>query len=183
VAKLTDKQRLFVEHYLQCWNATEAARRAGYRHPNKVGPRNLVKVGIREIIGQRLQAMAMDADEVLAHLASIARGSAADIVQTDAGPQGVIDLAKAEKSGALHLVKKLEWTKGYLRVEFYDRLEALELLGKAHRLFVDRKEHSGPDGGPIQHAATVTIFIPENERDDRDPTAAGATDPVPGDTS
>lgn len=45
--KLTNKQRAFINYYLgeSKMNATDAARRAGYKHPNKQGPDNLVKLG------------------------------------------------------------------------------------------------------------------------------------------
>jgi phage terminase small subunit len=53
--ELTPKQRVFVLAYLEDLNATDAARRAGYAHPNKQGPRMLVNVGISNAIeaGQR----------------------------------------------------------------------------------------------------------------------------------
>lgn len=41
--------------------------------------------------------------------------------------------------------------------ETRDRLRASELLGKSCADFVDRKEHSGPDGGPIPVQAMATI--------------------------
>jgi phage terminase small subunit len=40
--------------------------------------------------------------------------------------------------------------------EMKDRLRAAELLGKAHADFLDRHEHSGPNGGPIRTAADLT---------------------------
>lgn len=58
MADLTDKQRVFIEEYLRCWNATEAARRAGYKGNNvtlgTVGHENLGKVYIRQEIDKRL---------------------------------------------------------------------------------------------------------------------------------
>jgi phage terminase small subunit len=48
MAKLTDKQQLFVLHYVQCWNASEAARRAGYgAKANVIGAQNLAKLSIQ----------------------------------------------------------------------------------------------------------------------------------------
>ena len=47
------------------------------------------------------------------------------------------------------------------------------LMGKP----IQRTEVTGPDGGPqeIKHSGTVgvQVYIPDNGRDDRDPTAAG----------
>jgi len=54
------------------------------------------------------------------------------------------------------------------------------------RGYSERHEVAGPGGGPqeIKHSGTVgvTVYIPDNERDDRDPTTAGATGKVPGDS-
>ncbi|NIO43164.1 MAG: terminase small subunit, partial [Burkholderiales bacterium] len=75
---LTNKQRAFIESYLQCWNATQAARDAKYEGNDvtlaSVGYENLRKPQIRERIKQRLNTMAMSADEVLARLSEQARG-------------------------------------------------------------------------------------------------------------
>lgn len=48
--ELTRKQRLFVLAYLEKTNATDAARRAGYAHPNTQGPRLLVNVRVSAAI-------------------------------------------------------------------------------------------------------------------------------------
>lgn len=79
MTKLTGKQSVFIEEYLRCWNATEAARVAGYAHPNKDGPENLVKAGIADLIKARIAEKAMSADEVLIRLAEHARGSLEDV--------------------------------------------------------------------------------------------------------
>lgn len=70
---LNHKRQKFVEEYLKCWNATEAARRAGYAHPNTQGPRLLVNVCVKNLITERLDELHMSADEVLERLARIAR--------------------------------------------------------------------------------------------------------------
>jgi phage terminase small subunit len=53
--KLSDNQKKFCREYVVSLNATQAAVKAGYKHPNKVGHQNLVKLGIQEEIS-RLQA-------------------------------------------------------------------------------------------------------------------------------
>jgi phage terminase small subunit len=67
------KQRAFVEEYLSIWNATEAARRAGYKHAHVQGPRLLANVSIKAAVQTRLEEKAMGADEVLTRLAEQAR--------------------------------------------------------------------------------------------------------------
>ena len=75
--KLTAKQRIFIDEYLQCWNASEAARRAKYTgSPNTIaqtGKENLRKPTIKAEIETRLTKSSMSADEVLSRLAQFAR--------------------------------------------------------------------------------------------------------------
>lgn len=59
---LSEKQLRFVEEYMIDLNATAAAERAGYAHPNKQGPRLLVNVGIQEEIQKRRQAVSAKAE-------------------------------------------------------------------------------------------------------------------------
>ena len=74
---LTGKQRLFVEHYIHCLTATEAARRAGYKQTNGSlrvqGFRNLTNANIKKQIEKRFHEAAMTADECLARIASHAK--------------------------------------------------------------------------------------------------------------
>ena len=73
MASLTDKQRAFIDHYLVCLNATEAARLAGYKSPRQMGSENLSKPYIRQQIDKRLKSKTMTADEVIARLDEQAR--------------------------------------------------------------------------------------------------------------
>jgi len=141
----TDKRRVFVEEYLRCWNGTEAARRAGYAWPRREASRLLSNVDIREIVEERIREKAMSADEVLAHLADIARFDAGLLF----GKAGIIDWDKARERGITRFVKKMEWAPGGLKVELYDKMDALELIGKHQAMWVERQEFSGPDGGAI----------------------------------
>lgn len=134
------KQRAFVEEYLQCWNASEAARRAGYKgDPNTIGPRLLVNVGIRAIIENRLEEKAMRADEVLARMAEQARGEHGKYLRED----GSVDFARLIADDKAHLVKSVKITKYGLEVEFYDAQTALVHIGKDLGRFKDQHEHSG----------------------------------------
>ncbi len=204
--RLTAKQRIFIEEYLRCWNASEAARRAGYRGAaNRVGPRLLANVGIQEAIRARIAEVAMSADEILVRLADIARGSMEDFIrfieeevgveeEIESGVEGtparkridwVIDLVQAAEAGKLHLVKSIEmgpW--GLKKIDLYDKMEVLALLGKHHRLFVERLEHTGKDGQPLPAApATVVVYLPDNGRNDRDPAPEGPADDLSSNTS
>lgn len=74
-----NRQRVFVEQYLSCWNASEAARRAGYNGESRViGSRLLTDVDIQAAIQDRLAEITMSSNEVLTRLARIGRANIAD---------------------------------------------------------------------------------------------------------
>ncbi len=157
---LTDKQTLFANEYLQDFNRTQAAIRAGYSEKTAYaqGARLLKNAEIAEVITQRLQESAMSADEVLMRLAEHARGDIDNYLSED----GCFDLKKARRARRTGLIKKLK-TKTTTRLvgdedikttevefELYDAQAALALIGKYHKLFIDRTELSGTGGGPVQ---------------------------------
>ncbi len=140
---LTNKQRAFIDEYLQCWNSAEAARRAGYseRTARSQGHRLLTNVDISEEIQQRIADRAMDADEALELIASHARGSIGDFIDV-VGRLAIINLEKAEAAGKLHLIKKLKYNAlGVPEIELYDAQSALQLIGRHHGLFKDVTEN------------------------------------------
>jgi len=131
---LSAKRQAFVAEYLQCWNATEAARRAGYKHPNVQGPTLVNLSPVAEQIKTHLTEKAMTADEVLARLAEQARAEYAGYIQ----PDGAVDLQKMIDEGKAHLIKGIKWDRqGHLIVEFYDAQSALVHIGKSLGLFKD----------------------------------------------
>lgn len=137
---MTRKQRKWLAEYLRCWNATEAARRAGYKWPNKSGPANLTK--FRAQIRERLDEAAMSADETLARLAERARFDLSPYLVTDeAGIR--LDLVRLIADGHGRHVKSIKPTRYGDQVEFYDGQECLVLMAKHHGLLSDRVDVSG----------------------------------------
>lgn len=137
---LSAKQRTFINEYFKCgFNATEAARRAGYAHPNKQGPRLLVNVGVAEEINRRLSEGAMGPEEVLYRLGEQARAEYSAYINA----AGAVDLGRMIADGKAHLIKGVKETAHGRTIEFYDGQTALQLIGKAHGLFTDRVEHEG----------------------------------------
>lgn len=164
---LTKKRRIFIEEYLKCWNATEAARRAGYKHPNVQGP-TLVNLSIiREAIKQRLDEVAMEADEVLARLSEQARADIADFITVNETGLPLLDLRKAE--GKTHLIKSVRETKEGTFIELYNSQSALVHMGKAHGAFEERHV-IGLDESTKQFLtpffALVARYIPADKMDE-----------------
>lgn len=136
---LSAKRRAFVEEYLRCWNATEAARCAGYseRTAHSQGPRLLANVDVQARIAQRLKEKTMGADEVLQRIGEQARAPYAPYI-TD---RGTVDLAGLLAAGLGHLIKSTKQDRwGAVTVEFYDAQSALTLIGRHYALFTDRME-------------------------------------------
>ena len=107
--KLTAKQRLFIDYYLQCFNAAEAARRAGYspKTAKQIGQENLSKPDLQAEIQERLNEVHMSADEALKLLADMARGDVAQIM--DITSMGFnLDMRKAQELGLTRLIKKVK---------------------------------------------------------------------------
>ncbi len=117
---------------------------------------------IQKEIRARLTELTLSADEVLKRLADQARGSMAHFITIREDGSWVIDFQKAAAAGVLHLVKGIEKKKDGFKLELYSAQEALALLGKHHRLFVERMEHSGPDGGPISTVPDLTGLSDED---------------------
>ena len=171
---LTNKQRLFVDAYLETWNATESARRAGYKGNDNtlaaVGKENLSKPQIAKLISARLSASAMTADEVIKRLAEQARVNIAEAVKEEkliltTSKGDVIEIPSfglnwewIKENG--HLVKSITATRSGPKIELYDAQNALQLLGKAHGLFTERVDMT-THGEQVQ----VVLYLPENGRE------------------
>ena len=89
MARMTEKQKRFVEEYLIDLNATQAAIRAGYKVDNaqQVGSENLSKLVVREAIEQALaersRRTGINQDRVVQELAKIAFVKITDVVNDD----------------------------------------------------------------------------------------------------
>lgn len=87
---LTPKQQAFADYYIECGNATEAARRAGYSEDSarQIGVENLTKPSISEYISARMEEEAKkrvaDANEVIEFYTAVMRGEVKDQFGLDA---------------------------------------------------------------------------------------------------
>ena len=112
--KLNPKQKAFADYYIECGNATEAARKAGYKekyagtNANKL----LKNTKVSQYITERMKAVEekriATGDEVLKYLTAVMRGEEKDQFDLEASLQ--------------------------------DRTKAAELLGKRYGLFKDKVE-------------------------------------------
>lgn len=148
----TKKQRVFIEEYLRCWNASEAARRAGYKtKANVIGAELIALPSIKAVVEKRIDEMKMDTDEVLSRLASYARGSLEPFIRINDDGTTDFDFSHPDAKKNIHLIKKIKtkrkilvegkgdeaesWEHEWVEVELHDPVHCLELIGKHKRLF------------------------------------------------
>lgn len=189
--KLSVKHRAFVDTYIASnFNATRAARMMGYKFPNVEGSRLLVNASIAAAISERVSEVAMSADEVMQRLGNYARFDMSEFVrvpvfaptslETERQPVGddepvadsqsrhiepYVDLLALIEAGKGYAVKAIKVTPNGANIEFHDPVAALEKIGKHHKLFVERHEHTGADGKPIEFNSTVAVLA-EQELDE-----------------
>lgn len=144
---LTYKQRAFVEHFLGVaqWNATEAARRAGYKHPNKQGPRLLVNVGIQRHIADRLHEMGATADELVCRWLVRMRADISPFVSKRG-----LDVQAMREAGLGHLIKGVRRSGSVTNVELRDPDKAEELLARPLGMFVERRILASDPDRPVR---------------------------------
>jgi phage terminase small subunit len=194
--KYTPKEIGFVNAYLgeAKFVQSQAAKLAGYDAQTDTVFRNIgcnlmKKPHIRAAIDAAMAAMTMPKHEILYRLGRIAAGSLEDVMNDD----NELDLEMARKNNTAHLLKKIKITRSKrdvkrveidapddaepeyiesdildetIHFEIHDPLKALELLGKANAMFIDRAEHTGKDGVPLNQPPEVVIYLPDNGRGD-----------------
>lgn len=147
MAKLTKKQQRFVEEYLIDLNATQAAIRAGYsvQTAYSIGDENLKKPEINNAIAkemaERSKRTGINQDRVVLELAKIAFLNLADVINMDDAT--VKGEANRDDTAAISSVKvkriPTEDSDILIReIKTYDKLKALELLGKHLGIFTDK---------------------------------------------
>lgn len=149
---LTKKQKRFVEEYLVDLNATQAAIRAGYSTQTaySIGDENLkkpeIKNAIEKALAERSRRTGVNADRVILELAKIAFVNPTDVINMDEAT--VRGKANREDTAAISSVKvkRIPTEDGDIverEVRTYDKIKALELLGKHLGMFTDKFKVEG----------------------------------------
>lgn len=153
MAKLTDKQKRFIDEYLIDLNATQAAIRAGYspKTANEQGSRLLANVSIRarieQAMAERSKRTGINQDRVLRELARIAFVNAADVINFDSAT--IAEGASEDDTAAIASVKvkTIPTPDGdgiEREIRLADKLKALELCGKHLGMFNDKVDANVP---------------------------------------
>lgn len=155
---LTPKQHRFVDEYLIDTNATQAAIRTGYSEKTSysIGHELLSKPEIQAAIqlamDERSKRTQIDADFVLQGIAqNIRRCEQAEPVLDRKGEQVFTETPNGVMAAAF-------------RYDATNTLRGYELLGKHLKLFTDKVELTGKNGGPLETRSNE--MTPEQRRDE-----------------
>lgn len=169
MSRLTKRQELFAKEYVVDMNGESAAERAGYsRAGAKVAAYRLlkkpqVKAEVDRLVALRGQGQEAAAARWRKEVEAIAYSDAGALY----GPGGqlvdVPSLPESERRAVAGLEVAVGGEEGpplddgaprqarpkLLKLKRWDKVKALELLGKHLGLLVDRQRHEGADGGPL----------------------------------
>lgn len=109
--QLNPRQARFVTEYLKHFNATKAAEAAGYRSPGGTGAMIIKQASIQRALKMLIDLHVMHVEEVLAALASHARGTIAHFVRIDDDGIPRVDLSTPQAQENMHLIKSIKYTK------------------------------------------------------------------------
>lgn len=171
MSELNERQKRFIAEYLVDLNATQAAIRAGYseKTAHSTGCRLLKQADIAASLAKHQEARAervgITADMVLEELARIGFANIYDYMRLTEQGDAFVDLSELtrEQAAAISEVTVEDFKDGrgekardVRRVKFklHDKRPALVDIGKHLGMFVDRKEITGKDGGPIEVSET-----------------------------
>lgn len=135
---LNDKQRLFVRYYCEDLNATNAAKKAGYPGAG-TGSRLIknteVREAIRRQIARRARETEINAERVLCELAMVAFADPGEMFNEDGTLMHLTDMPPEVRKMVSSLDVETRETKDgttvtFAKVRFWNKLEALNMIGK-----------------------------------------------------
>jgi phage terminase small subunit len=143
---LTNKQRRFASEYLVDLNATQAATRAGYsaKTANEQGARLLANVSVQAVIQASMKSREQRTEITQDYVLTTIK----DTIERCAQAVPVRDKDGAET--------------GEYKFDAGAVLKGAELLGKHLKMFTDKTELSGANGGPLDAKLTIEYVRPKH---------------------
>lgn len=177
--KLTPKQEMFCLEYLKDLNATQAAIRAGYSEntANEQGSQNLAKLSIQEFISElkkkRIEKIEVTSDMVLKELANIGFSDIRKFYHEDGKLKlpNELDDNSASALGSLEVDEiwgfnidsdSREVQGQTKKIKLYDKLKALEMIGK-HIGFFEKDNEQTKAALLVPKTISIEIIPPPKE--------------------
>lgn len=165
--KLTAKERAWADAYLITLSKAGAARLAKYKGDNAtlahIGWENYRKAHIQAYMKDKLDRMAMPANEIIARLGKMASSSLSDFADI----KNSQDLAECEDGAVIKKFKRdvitdqLGRQHEKIEIELYDAQAALVHIGKVHGLF--NNDPGSSEDKPFVAKIIKEIVINHNE--------------------
>jgi phage terminase small subunit len=167
MARMTARQKAFIEEYLIDLNQTQAAIRAGYspvsakQQGSELMTNPNVSARIDKALAERSKRTGINADRVLMELARLGYAQLIDVANLD---EATLRDASRDDTAAIQSikVKKIPTENGEIierEIKIIDKTKPLELMGKHLGLFTDKLNISGELG------VKVIDNIPEDSDD------------------
>lgn len=145
MARLTDKQKRFVEEYLVDLNATQAAIRAGYsertaqEQSSRLLSNVMVQEAVQKAVANRSARTEITQDRVLRELAAIGFSRTTDYVNIT--KEGYVkltptDVLSDEQQRAVASIKEGKYG---VELRLHDKLGALQLIGRHIGMFTGKE--------------------------------------------
>jgi len=162
--ELNAKQKRFVDEYLIDLNATQAAIRAGYskKTADRIGAELLGKTWVKHAVelaqAKRAARTGITQDRILEELRRIAFSDKRRLINW--GPNGVrlrdCDGLDDEDAAAVsEISESITQHGGSLKLKTYDKVRALELLGKHLGMFGDKSDEGEEAPAPTRVVVEV----------------------------
>ena len=170
MARLSDRDKRFADEYMIDFDAKNAAIRAGYSPKTAkdaykwIDPDGPKKPAIREEIERRMARAArrtgVTVERIEAELARIAFADISDVVDLE-NAKLLEDVEHADTAAVMSVRMKIGDGFEERELKMYDKLRALELLGKRRGMFEDKLKLAGP----------VPVIIDDTPQAPEQPTA------------
>lgn len=163
---MTSKQKAFVDEYLIDFNATRAYKSVytGVKNDDvarKNGSRLLTNADVKEYLevrtAEREARQEIKQDRVLKELSNMIDLDVTEVVSIDNDTVLVKDTSclTAEQKKC---IKSIKQTRDGIEIQFYDKMKALELLGRHLGMFTDKVEHSGNINNPFANLSEEQLL-------------------------
>ncbi len=159
---LPPKVRRFIAEYLKDQNGTQAAIRAGYskRTANEQAAQLLAKLSVRSAVDAALakiqEKAGLTQERILKALLNIAEIDPRQLFAKDGTIKKIHDITD-DVAATVASIESDDKDGSVKKLKFWDKVRALELLGKHLKMFTDRNEIADGNGAPV-----VIQFMPAN---------------------
>lgn len=168
---------------MRCLNRTDAYQEAYPKATRETARRGgsalMTNHDIAAYIDARMAELTIKPAEILRRMSDMATASLKPFIRITGEGFVYFDFSDPEAQDYLYLIKKIEskrtrrwegsgenaqeWEDEWVKVELYDAKDALEKLGKQHKLFTDHVDLTS-DGKALP--LEVHLYMPENKRED-----------------